>query len=189
ERRADRGPVDRARRLRRRERARRRRRAARGARRRARARAAWSPMSEAESTPPPSELARWRVPLVLLALTLLSTMWVGAGMELDEDVQLAGYGDMLAYFVARPSAFLAGWTFAVPLMGILFAHEMGHYVAAKIHRVDVSPPYFIPVPFFLLGTMGAVIRMRGKIETRNALLDIGAAGPLAGMVVAIPVLV
>lgn len=146
-------------------------------------------MSEAESTPPPSELARWRVPLVLLALTLLSTMWVGAGMELDEDVQLAGYGDMLAYFVARPSAFLAGWTFAVPLMGILFAHEMGHYVAAKIHRVDVSPPYFIPVPFFLLGTMGAVIRMRGKIETRNALLDIGAAGPLAGMVVAIPVLV
>ncbi|HEY8432408.1 MAG TPA: site-2 protease family protein [Sandaracinaceae bacterium] len=143
----------------------------------------------AETASPGSELARWSVALVLLVLTFLSTMWVGAGMELDESVQVAGYRELVAYFVANPRAFLAGWTFAVPLMGILLAHEMGHYVAAKIHRVDVSPPYFIPMPFFLLGTMGAVIHMRGEIKTRNALLDIGAAGPLAGMAVAIPVLV
>lgn len=112
-----------------------------------------------DGTPAPSELSRWRVPLVLLVLTFASMLFVG------------------------------GWAFAVSLMAILFAHEMGHYIAAKIHRVDVSPPYFIPVPFFLLGTMGAVINMRGAIKTRNALLDIGAAGPLAGMVVALPVLI
>ncbi len=146
-------------------------------------------MSEAIEPAAESELARWRLPLVLIALTFLSTMWVGAGMALDEDLQLAGYGDLVAHFVAHPDRFLAGWTFSVPLMAILFAHEMGHYIAGKIHRVDISPPYFIPVPFFLLGTMGAVIRMRGAIKTRNALLDIGAAGPLAGMVVAIPVLI
>jgi membrane-associated protease RseP (regulator of RpoE activity) len=85
---------------------------------------------------------------------------------------------------------LTGWDFAVPLMAILLSHEMGHYVAARLHRVDTSPPYFIPMPLVsLLGTMGAVIQMRGRIESRNALLDIGASGPLAGMVVALPVLV
>jgi membrane-associated protease RseP (regulator of RpoE activity) len=74
-------------------------------------------------------------------------------------------------------------------MAILLAHELGHYFAGRHHGVDVSPPYFIPVPIPPLGTMGAVIRMRGAIRTRNALLDVGAAGPLAGMAVALPVLV
>jgi membrane-associated protease RseP (regulator of RpoE activity) len=65
---------------------------------------------------------------------------------------------------------------------------MGHYIAARIHGVNTSPPLFIPLPL-LLGTMGAVIQMRERIERRNALLDIGAAGPLAGMVIALPVLI
>lgn len=80
-----------------------------------------------------------------------------------------------------------GWTFAVPLLSILLCHEFGHYVFARRHKVDASLPYFLPLPFFF-GTLGAVIAMRGRIKTRNALLDIGSAGPLAGMVVAIPVL-
>jgi membrane-associated protease RseP (regulator of RpoE activity) len=83
----------------------------------------------------------------------------------------------------------AGYTFALPLMAILLAHEFGHYFAARIHRVDTSLPYFIPMPFALFGTFGAVIRMRGPASERNALFDIGAAGPLAGLVVALPVLV
>jgi membrane-associated protease RseP (regulator of RpoE activity) len=68
---------------------------------------------------------------------------------------------------------------------------MGHYIAARIHRVDVSPPFFIPLPLpgALIGTMGAVIQMRAPIRERNALLDIGAAGPLCGLVVAVPILV
>lgn len=80
-----------------------------------------------------------------------------------------------------------GAMFAGSLLTILVAHELGHYVAARIHRVEASLPYFIPLPIVSpFGTMGAVIRMRGTIPTRRALLDIGAAGPLAGMVFAIP---
>jgi hypothetical protein len=74
------------------------------------------------------------------------------------------------------------------LLGILVCHEFGHYIAARLHRVDASLPYFIPLPIVSpFGTMGAVIRMRSVIPTRRALLDIGAAGPLAGLVVTIPV--
>ena len=77
--------------------------------------------------------------------------------------------------------------FTGALLGILVAHELGHYVAARIHGVDASLPYFIPLPVLSpFGTMGAVIRMRGVIPTRRALLDIGASGPLAGLAVAIP---
>ncbi|MDY0000298.1 MAG: site-2 protease family protein [Polyangia bacterium] len=81
-----------------------------------------------------------------------------------------------------------GLVFSATLLGILLTHEMGHFLAARIHRVDVSLPYFIPVPFGL-GTFGAVISMRERIKSRNALLDIGAAGPLAGLAVALPLLV
>jgi membrane-associated protease RseP (regulator of RpoE activity) len=77
--------------------------------------------------------------------------------------------------------------FTGALMAILLSHEFGHYVAARIHKVDASLPFFIPLPILSpFGTMGAVIRMRSVIPTRRALLDIGASGPLAGMVVAIP---
>jgi membrane-associated protease RseP (regulator of RpoE activity) len=83
-----------------------------------------------------------------------------------------------------------GWRFAVPLLAILLAHEFGHYVAARLHRVRVSLPYFIPVPFIApFGTMGAIIAMPDRIRSRRALFDIGAAGPLAGLVVTLPVLV
>ncbi len=74
-------------------------------------------------------------------------------------------------------------------MAILGSHEMGHYLLARRHGVDASLPYFIPLPHFGFGTLGAVIRIRSRIPTRNALVDIGAAGPLAGFLVAIPILV
>jgi membrane-associated protease RseP (regulator of RpoE activity) len=77
--------------------------------------------------------------------------------------------------------------FTLALMAILVSHEFGHYIAARIHKVDASLPFFIPLPILSpFGTMGAVIRMRSVIPTRRALLDIGAAGPLAGLAVAIP---
>lgn len=138
-------------------------------------------MSEPRVEPPAqatSWIAEWRTPLVLIALTTVSTLWAGALMEgLDP--------------TARALDVIAGWDFALPLMAILLAHELGHYVVGRLHRIDISPPYFIPMypEWFLLGTMGAVIRMRGAIRDRNALLDVGAAGPIAGMVVALPVLV
>jgi membrane-associated protease RseP (regulator of RpoE activity) len=77
----------------------------------------------------------------------------------------------------------------VPLLAILLTHEFGHFVFARMHRVNASLPMFIPLPVVsLFGTMGAVIVMRDRIRSRNALLDIGASGPWAGMAVAIPVL-
>jgi len=81
----------------------------------------------------------------------------------------------------------AGWPFAVPLLTILLFHEFGHYFAARLHGVPASLPYFIPIPLGL-GTFGAVIAMPERVRSRNALLDFGAAGPLAGLVVALVVL-
>lgn len=109
---------------------------------------------------------RYTLALALFALTCASTTYVGS------------YG----------GDWTSGLHYSVPLMAILLAHELGHYIAARIHRVPASLPYFIPIPIGPLGTMGAVILMRGRIRSRNALLDIGAAGPLAGMAVALPVL-
>ena len=121
-----------------------------------------------------SELRR---AVLLFVLTLASMFYVGAQ---SENVDFARDGLL---------GLSRGYTFALPLMAILLSHELGHYFAARFHKVDASPPYFIPMPFMLLGTFGAVIRMRGAIRTRSALFDIGAAGPLAGLVVALPVLV
>jgi membrane-associated protease RseP (regulator of RpoE activity) len=119
--------------------------------------------------------------LLLFLLTTLSVFWTGSV------VKDPAFGDSL-----DPRHLLGiwrGWSFAVPLLTILIAHESGHYIAARIHRVRASLPFFIPLPkLSLFGTMGAVIGMSGRIRSRIALLDIGAAGPLAGMVVALPVL-
>ena len=113
---------------------------------------------------------RYALALALFALTCASTTYVGATFW---------GGGKLAI----------GLSYSVPLMAILLAHELGHYVTARIHRVPASLPYFIPIPIPPLGTMGAVILMRDRIANRNALLDVGAAGPLAGLCVALPVLV
>lgn len=84
-----------------------------------------------------------------------------------------------------------GITYSVLLLLFLGAHEFGHYVAARIHGVDASLPFFIPMPsiFFPFGTMGALIRLRSRIPSRAALFDIGVAGPLAGFVVCIVILI
>jgi Zn-dependent protease len=83
-----------------------------------------------------------------------------------------------------------GVYFAGTLMGILAFHEAGHYIASRHHGVEVSLPYFIPLPPVVsLGTLGAVIKMDKPIEDRNKLFDVGASGPIAGLVIAIPLLV
>lgn len=129
-------------------------------------------------------LTPWARAVVLFALTLISTAWAGAGQH--------GI-DALAAFDRGPSvgfvALATGLDFAGPLLAILVAHELGHYAVSRFHELDASPPYFIPMPIALLGTMGAVIRLDDRIPTRRVLLDVAAAGPLAGMTVALPLLV
>jgi membrane-associated protease RseP (regulator of RpoE activity) len=83
-----------------------------------------------------------------------------------------------------------GLAFAATLMAILSVHELGHYVVARRHKVDASLPFFVPLPpKITLGTLGAIIRMKDPIQDPNHLLDVGAAGPLAGLALAIPLLV
>ncbi|MFH1112904.1 MAG: site-2 protease family protein [Pseudomonadota bacterium] len=97
-----------------------------------------------------------------------------------------------AWYVNEPSEslvsfFLGGWVFSMPLMLILFVHEMGHYIAARRRFLDVSPPYFIPaIP--PVGTFGAFIKIKSPIPNKRVLMEVGASGPIAGSLVAIPLL-
>src|SRR6478735_9125614 len=133
------------------------------------------------ASPDPQEPTKYGLPLFLFVLTAISVFWTGAT---DADPTLGESLDP-----RRIVEIWRGWQFAVPLLAILIAHESGHYIAARWHRVPASLPFFIPLPRLSpFGTMGAIIGMSGRIRSRVALLDIGAAGPLAGMVVALPVL-
>jgi len=90
---------------------------------------------------------------------------------------------------ARPALVLDGLAFSLTLMTILLAHELGHYFACRYYGIDASLPYFLPIPFPPIGTFGAFIRIRSPIYTRQALFDVGIAGPLAGFVVLLPALI
>ena len=111
---------------------------------------------------------------LLFFLTILTTTWAGAA---HQGVNL----------LQEPSRFAAGLPYSLGLLAILGLHELGHYFAARRHGMDVTPPYFIPVPF-ALGTFGAFIKMKSPPENRRALFDVAVAGPLAGLMVAIPAL-
>jgi len=118
--------------------------------------------------------SRWSINLILFIATILSTLFVGASYAAETTEQV--------WQIWR------GWPFAVSILLILGAHELGHYFAARHHNVPVTLPYFIPMPLSLFGTLGAFIRLQGPVSTRRALFDVGAAGPLAGLFFALPIL-
>ena len=124
------------------------------------------------------------VNVILFLLTLASMLMAGAmyGMEAPADTSILGV--LRATLQNLPN----GITFAASLLGILMAHEFGHYFAARFHRIAVSLPYFLPFPLSLFGTLGAFIRLKEPPKNRRVLLDIGLSGPIAGLIVAIPVL-
>ncbi len=116
----------------------------------------------------------WWLHLALLLATIATTMYAGALLLDGEAVTL---GEVLA----------TGGPFALTLLLILGVHEMGHYLAARYHRVKVTLPFFIPLPIpGSLGTLGAVIFIRSPLNNRRALFDVGISGPLAGLAVALP---
>jgi membrane-associated protease RseP (regulator of RpoE activity) len=129
-----------------------------------------------------AEVAEASRPLLHLGLflaTVLTTLVAGA---VEQNVGLRE-------LVSDPSRILVGVPFSATLIAILGIHEFGHYAFGRRHGMPVSLPFFIPVPPvppFLLGTLGAVIRLRGAIRDRRALFDMAVAGPLAGLAVAIP---
>jgi membrane-associated protease RseP (regulator of RpoE activity) len=132
---------------------------------------------------PPGEAIARKIPwlnIVLFLLTLALTLIAGAvyaGVDFISKPQI--------FWQDPLSLIIAGMPFSFSLLGILLFHEFGHYTASRLHGVKVTYPYFIPFPN-PLGTMGAFIRLKSPFINRKQLLDVGAAGPLAGMIVAIP---
>lgn len=122
-----------------------------------------------------------RLHLLLFLATLLLSTYFGsfhyAGFQAD-----FGGADPVEV------SFLQGAWFSLTLLGILAAHEFGHYFACRYYGVDATLPYFLPAPLPLTGTIGAVIRVRQPIQSKPALFDIGAAGPIAGFAVTLPAL-
>lgn len=149
---------------------------------------------------PGGKRPRWVVHAALFALAIVCTLgagaalagvwtpWAGNGLR---DI-VVGMGRFFSGVVGGDWPLLVqGWSFAVPLLAILLVHESGHYFAARRYVIDVSPPFFLPIPPTLspIGTVGAFIRMRSPVLDRRQLLDVGAAGPLAGFLVTVLVLV
>jgi membrane-associated protease RseP (regulator of RpoE activity) len=142
---------------------------------------------------PPKQ--RYWLHIVLLLATIFTTLVVGARMEFnfqhDQPFVYSGNGSISSIFpltwALQSSHILLGIPFSFTLMLILMAHEMGHYLCSRHYGVDATLPFFIPFPS-LFGTMGAFIRIRSPIRSRAALFDIGIAGPIAGFVTALVVL-
>ncbi|AUV83281.1 hypothetical protein C2R22_17875 [Salinigranum rubrum] len=117
--------------------------------------------------------------LGLFVATVLSTLFVGS---------VAWYYVPLEQLQRNPLTMLQAWPFTAAVLGVLSAHELGHYLLGRYHGVDVSLPYLIPF-IFPFGTLGAIIRMRGQMPDRRTLFDIGVAGPLAGLAATVVVTV
>ncbi len=136
---------------------------------------------------------RYWLHLLLLLLTLLTTTIVGAQLQanFEHNVPVLRPGNTylplfpFEWLLSDPHAVLRGIPFSLTLMLILLAHEMGHYIYARRYHVSATLPFFIPAPT-LIGTLGAFIRIKSFIPSRQALFDIGIAGPIAGFVFAVP---
>ncbi len=134
---------------------------------------------------------RWWLHILLFFLTLGTSTFMGAyyfGWAPKELAALRWY-----QWLVHPAFLAEGLKFSLPLLTILLAHEMGHYLMARRHGLESTPPFFLPMPLWFVpftpGTLGAVIRIRQPITTRTQLMDIGAWGPIAGFIVTIPTLV
>lgn len=146
---------------------------------------------------------RWFWHLLLAGLTVLCAMGAGAALSgaWEPDFVYSRYGPLASIAASAVGFFtglagggwrdlLPGVPFAASLLGILLVHELGHYVAARRYGIDTSPPWFLPVPPTLspIGSLGAFLRLRSPVLDRRQLLDVGAAGPLAGFVATLAVL-
>jgi len=144
--------------------------------------------------PPPRQ--RYWLHVLLFVATCFTTLVMGARMQynFNHDRPALSMSDEslplfpAAWIYTQPAQLLAGWPFAFTVMLFFLAHEMGHYLCCRYYGIYATLPFFIPFPS-VFGTMGAVILIRSRIRSRTALFDIGIAGPIAGFVVALAVLV
>jgi membrane-associated protease RseP (regulator of RpoE activity) len=171
-----------------------------------------TPLSD-PSTIPASTLAEWRalaadapryqpvvhqpskkslaLAVLLFSLTLCTCLAAGTQFAIayshDKAVDADEFVRAFQLFYKHPTALLAGLPFAITLLTILLAHELGHFFACRHHHIRATYPFFIPFPS-LIGTFGAFILLRSPIRTTRSLFDVGASGPLAGFVFAVPAL-
>jgi Zn-dependent protease/DNA-directed RNA polymerase subunit RPC12/RpoP len=124
---------------------------------------------------------KW-LPWLFLLATIATTLFSGYMLALNYISALDYYG-----LNGIRDPYLIALSFSVSVMAILGTHELGHKIAAAYHGVRATMPYFIPFPFSLIGTLGAVIRVKSPLPTRDAAIDLGVSGPIAGFLVAIPV--
>ena len=144
-----------------------------------------SPLTEdyVSPVPPrPPRPSRWH--LILFLLTVVTTIVAGAEHFASFHIDFGSR----AVDLSTTQFLLNGLWYSASILAILGAHEFGHYYACRLYRVDASLPYFLPLPLPLTGTLGAFIRIRQPIPGKRELFDIGIAGPIAGFIVAIPVL-
>ena len=142
--------------------------------------------------PPKQKPKRLWLALLLFAVTFFTCLAAGRQFAISFANGHAASVDefvvSLKLLYKDPTALGSGFPFALALMSILLAHELGHYFACRYHGIRATYPYFIPAPT-LIGTFGAFILMRSPIRSRRALFDVGASGPLVGFLVAIPLLI
>lgn len=160
-----------------------------------------SHFAEFPHAPPPSgsseesfiELAHWEpgppihewvISFLLFLSTFVTTSFAGLFYSLDDISFIRG----LRLLFANPSLIFFGFPFALPLMTILLAHELAHFFACRHYGMRCTPPFFIPAPVPLTGTLGAFIKIKSAFPNKRALFDIGVAGPLAGFLFSVPVL-
>lgn len=137
-----------------------------------------------QTPPPPRPSARTYINVILFVLTIFSMLLMGVDIP-PESIPADGSFP----FALLLRNIFTGWPFALSMMGILLAHEMGHYIACRFYNVPATLPFFIPAPLISpLGTLGAFIAMRGIPKNKRILFDVGVAGPIAGLVIAVPVL-
>ncbi len=141
------------------------------------------PMEEEDDEYVESTFSRYVLPIGLFALTIFTTLWAGAYQ--DQPNLFHPLRGAWEFLVERPEDLVKGIPFAATLLLILGTHELAHFLCSRWHRVPASLPLFIPGLPVLVGTFGAIIRVRGQIVERKALFDIGISGPLAGFAVAL----
>ena len=129
----------------------------------------------------PRRRRRVRLPLILFVTTCLSTFWVGANHWLPFQTDVSVRQLLIAHWTD-------GLIYMACVLAILLTHEMGHFLATVRYRIPASFPFFIPFPISPIGTMGAVIGMDGLRANRKEMFDIGLAGPIAGLLVAVPIM-
>lgn len=145
--------------------------------------------------PPPLQHRPWQIALAvvlflatLLAATTLGAIWsVATHTEDSTDLAFVLSARGVQTVWGDPSLLAAGFSFSIPLLFILLAHELGHYIPCRRYRLPTTPPYFLPVPFGL-GTLGAFIKIKHPIRNRRELLVVGAGGPIAGFLALLPFL-